>query len=178
MRVIHVVTALCVFALGCGPSVTVKQDFDSQANFDSYKTYTWMSEGDMADNIKISAHNHIDLDGEIRKAVDKQMEEKGFTKSKDGQILVAYKVGIRDQVYHRNWGYEYSFMTGTSMTESLQDGALMVDLVDADGAKLVWRGTAYVAVNVDPSPSIVHKNVNKAVKKMFEQYPPKETAAK
>ena len=49
-------------------------------------------------------------------------------------------------------------------------GTLMIDLVDAGGDKLVWRGTAKKTFKLDAKPS--EKKIRSVVKKLFGNYPP------
>jgi hypothetical protein len=55
---------------------------------------------------------------------------------------------------------------------STSGGVAIIDLVDAKSDHLVWRGEASGAMNVDPSPEIMQNNINKMMKKLFENYPP------
>ena len=162
-----------VLVAGCGgPMVEVSQKFEKTTDFSSYKSYAWM-EGQSRSDIKVGGGRDIDLDGVIRDAVNKQMEAKGFVEvNRQPDVLVKYHAGARNTYYTTNFGMHYHEKVGWSETESVQDGQLTVDLVDAKTETVVWRGTAWGAMNVDPNQTIVNKNVNRAVEKLFKQYPP------
>ena len=157
---------------GCGgPMVEVNQRFQQTTDFTKYKTYAWLDGGSRSD---LSAGSRdIDVDGTIRKAVEKQMAEKGFVKvSAEPDLLIKYYAGLRNTTYVTDFGMHYQEKVGWSESQTVQDGQLTVDFMDRKTDTVVWRGVAWGAMNVDPNQTIVTKNVNHAVQKMFQQYPP------
>ena len=60
----------------------------------------------------------------------------------------------------------------SARVEAVPVGALMVDIVNAKTRETVWRGM--VSDDLDPkaSPEKREKNLNKAVEKLFKNYPP------
>jgi len=52
-------------------------------------------------------------------------------------------------------------------------GTLVVDLMDASTRSIVWRGMAASDVNPAASAERRDQSVNKAVAKLFKNYPPK-----
>ena len=51
-------------------------------------------------------------------------------------------------------------------------GTLIVDLLDGESERAVWRGLAS-AVLIDMTPSKVRKKVDKVTRKMFKDFPPR-----
>jgi hypothetical protein len=49
----------------------------------------------------------------------------------------------------------------------------VIDLADARQGKLVWRGMGVKEVNTQANPEKRDKSINKAVEKIFKNYPPK-----
>jgi hypothetical protein len=155
--------------------VDVSQKFEQTTDFKAYKTYAWLDGASQSD-IKIGGGRDIDLDKTIREAVEKQMGEKGFVQvTANPQVLVKYHAAVAKTYYVADFGMHYQEKVGWSDTESAVDGQLTIDFVDADKELVVWRGIALAAVNVDPNATIVTKNVNRAVEKIFNQYPPDPT---
>ena len=107
------------------------------------------------------------------------MKAKGFQKvGGSPQIYATYHISTQDkkQFVTDSFGYGYGPRwgggMGTSTTRQVDYtvGTLVVDLWDASTKKLVWRGTATKTVSDDPSKS--EKNINEAMAKIFEAYPP------
>jgi hypothetical protein len=70
-------------------------------------------------------------------------------------------------------GFGGGLMVGGSATASVQPyetGTLIVDLYNARTKLLVWRGTSTATLSDKPEKNTA--KMNKAVAKMFEQYPP------
>ena len=57
--------------------------------------------------------------------------------------------------------------------DTYEEGTLVVDLFDMSDKRVVWRGVASETVSDNPEKN--SKKVQKAVEKMFKQFPPKLT---
>jgi hypothetical protein len=71
----------------------------------------------------------------------------------------------------RRWGGG-GFGEATTTTEVYQVGALVVDLFDGKTKKLIWRGSSSDTLSNNSEKNI--KNLDKAVQKMFQHFPPGE----
>jgi hypothetical protein len=167
-----------IIAAGCAPMLEVNQDFDYEADFAAFKTYDLMPKEDVevsTDAAMKFADRRQVLEDELRKAIKANMEAKGFQRvNEDPDLLVAYYVGVRNEIFMSNYGMTYADITGNVMVQSVQDGSMRIDFVDPKTERLVWRGMAYGAVNRDPTEEMIRKNVDRAVKKTIDQYPPKK----
>ena len=156
--------------------VEVMQDWDGNADFGNYKTFSWVpADPTVSDDAKEfgAEKNELDVDGPMRRAIEKQLEAKGLIKDAENpDMLVAYHIGARKTTYTTNWGLHYWEKTGWYEQQTLTDGTLAVDLVDAKTERMIWRGMGYGAVNVDPNQDILTRNINRAVEKILDQYPP------
>lgn len=162
-------------AAACSPMVDVSDNFEPSTDFSKLKTYAWMK-GASSSTLKSAGSSDLDFDTPLRAAVDKQLAAKGFTKvDKDPDVLIKYHLGTRLTVYATDFGMNYQDKVGWNETESVQDGQLTIDMVNPKSETVVWRGNAYGAVNVDPTQAMVVKNVDRAVEKIFKQYPPKKS---
>ena len=56
--------------------------------------------------------------------------------------------------------------------EQIPVGTLIVDIGDSSSKKYKWRGTATKTLSSDQGKN--EKTIEQEVKKMFEQFPPKE----
>ena len=169
----------CVLALatGCSPMLVVNQDFDASSDFSTYQTYDLMPKDEVAmssdADAKFAGRRTV-LEDELRTSVKSKMEAKGFTRDTNNpDLLVAYYVGVRNEVFMSNYGMQYADMSGTVQVQTVQDGTIRIDFVDTKTERLVWRGSAHGAVNRDPTEDMIRKNVKRAVDKLLDQYPPK-----
>ena len=51
-------------------------------------------------------------------------------------------------------------------------GTLMIDLVDGESQRPVWRGVASEVMDL-PTPEKLRKKIDKVTRKMFRQFPPR-----
>jgi len=156
-------------------------DFDKTANFAGFKTYAHK------DGTKVGQEL---IDARIVAAIDAQMAAKGFTVSDASpDVFVVYHVAFDKQQdistystgytggYGRyGWGYGGGWGGGSSTTQvrDILVGTLVIDLADAKGEKLVWRGMGVKEVDTQAKPDKRDKSINKAVEKIFKNYPPKQ----
>ena len=167
-----VCTVLFLVALGTAAAQQVKTDFDHQANFSRYKTYSWQ-EIKPADSL---------WDARIKDAVDAQLAAKGWTQVESGGdvAIVAIKTTQTQrtlQTFYDGFGGGWRWRGFGGMGESTtteqdyKEGTLVVDLYDAKTKQLVWRGSAEDTVSDKAEKN--EKNLDKGVAKMFKDFPPK-----
>jgi hypothetical protein len=172
-------TAVCtlffVAMLGAAFAQQVKTDFDHQANFSQYKTYSWQ---------EIKPANSL-WDARIKGAVDAQLAAKGWTQVDSGGDVAI--VAIATSQTERTLQTFYDGMGGgwrwrgfggmgeaTTTEQDYKEGTLLVDLYDAKTKKLIWRGSAQDTVSNNADKN--EKNLNKGVAKMFKKFPPQAKA--
>jgi Domain of unknown function (DUF4136) len=172
------------------PSVAAAQkvetDYAHGTDFAKYKTYKWVKIGDNSDVNQI-------VDQRIVSAVEAELAKKGLTKNDDNaDVLVGYQGAISHQTqlntygstmggpgwgYGPRWGYGWGGNMGMASTMSttteskIRNGTLVVDMMDPQEKKLVFRGTATDTLS-DKSEKNT-KKLQKAVTKIFQKYPPK-----
>ena len=151
----------------------VKTDYDRQADFGRYKTYSW-------EQIKTQDPLVVDR---IKSAVNAALSAKGWTEVKSGGdiCIVAMEITKNQQTLNTfydgmggGWGWRRfgggGFGEATTTTETYKVGTLVVDLFDAKTKELVWRGNASDTLSNNSDKNI--QNLNKDVQKMFKQFPP------
>ena len=176
MKSLRITPVLLLFAIllsSCN-SVRVASDYDREANFNNYGTYAFFKPG--IDKAEIS-----DLDKKrILRAIEAEMNKKGFTKSDDPDLLVSIftktneNINIYNNVYPY-WGYGWGWNpwywgSGFNTVSSTSEGTLYIDLIDSEGKELVWQGmgTAALASEVNKK----QERINEIVSKIMEKYPP------
>jgi hypothetical protein len=124
------------------------------------------------------------LDQDIRRAVDAQLAEKGLAKvDKGGDLLVGYQANIHEEKSINlsgtgsygwwgggPWGGGLSSVQG--QTSTIPIGTLVVGLYDSAKKQLIWRGDASKTVNLKKDPNKNYANLQKAMVKLFKNYPP------
>ena len=151
----------------------VKTDYDRQADFGRYKTYSW-------EQIKTQDPLLVDR---IKSAVNAALSAKGWNQVDSGGdiSIVAMEITKNQQTLNTyydgmggGWGWRRfgggGFGEATTTTETYKVGTLVVDLFDAKTKELVWRGNASDTLSNNSNKNI--QNLDKDVEKMFNKFPP------
>ena len=168
-------TAVCtVFflaALGAAFAQQVSTDFDHQANFAQYKTYSW-EQVKSADPL---------WDTRIKSAVDTQLQAKGWTRVDSGGDVCIVAIGTTQtqrslQTFYDGFGGGWRWRgfggmgEATTTEQDYKEGTLVVDMYDAKTKQLIWRGSAEDTLSNKAEKN--EKNLDKGVAKMFKKFPP------
>ncbi len=183
------VIALAAVLGGCS-SMEVNFDFDPKAKFTDLQTYEWLDRPQNATGDPRIDGNTI-LEKRIREAVDSELAARGFRKvASNPDFLVAYHVSLdkRRSVqtlnstygYGAGWGYGYgaSYRSGYAVgapetyVYEYEEGTLILDIVKPDNKELIWRGSAKDEVHFKSTPEKDQTQLNEAVGKMLENFPP------
>ena len=175
MKILFVI-ALLAFGSFSVKAQKVKVSSDPGADFSRYKTYSW-DQGMMANPL---------IGQYIITAVDNAMGAKGLRKVEADSDLVVSALASTESdltVTNPSWSPSLnSIATGipaTAQAWPVTKGTLMINISDAKTKSGIWRGTATQTLEHGPTgdrvrdAKTVAKPINKAVEKMFKQYPPK-----
>ena len=149
----------------------VKTDYDREANFNQYKTYSWE---------KVQTQDSLWVD-RIKEAVNTDLAAKGWTPVQSGGDISVVAIGTTqnqqtlDTFYDGfgggwRWRGFGGFGDSTTTVETYKVGTLVVDLFDPKTKKLIWRGSASDALSNKSDKNI--RNLDKGVQKMFDHFPP------
>ncbi|MCC9018778.1 MULTISPECIES: DUF4136 domain-containing protein [Flavobacterium] len=176
MKTFKLVPVFLLLILASCSTVSVYSDYDKNVNFASYKTYAFFKPG--IDKVEIS-----DLDKRrILRAIDDQMQAKGFTKSENPDLLVNIFTKAREQVnvnqFSAGWGYgwgwgwnPYMMYGGNQTTVSTStEGTLFIDLIDAKKKEMIWQGEGVGTLTKNVAKK--DEKVAEFVSKIMAQYPP------
>jgi hypothetical protein len=152
-------------------------NYDRGTNFASYKTYQWVDipGGAVSDQL---------IDRDIKRAVDEQLAQKGLTRvEKNADLYVGYQAVIREEkginlsTFGNGggpWGGGgWGSGTVTGQTSTIPVGMLLVDLYDPAEKQLIWRGDASKTIDLKKDPDKNYRNLQKAMAKLFKNYPPR-----
>jgi hypothetical protein len=173
-----IIAAIAVLA-SCSPIYT-DFDWDPDANFASYKTYKWLEIEDTRNATAAGAISDLEA-RRVRADVDAELAAKGLSKvDEDPDLLVAFYTGAQrvTEVNKTMYGAGDIWAGarvggGTASVKDVNQGMLVIDLVDAKQEQLVWQGIAENAKEAGASQESINATIDKAIKKLFEKYPPK-----
>ena len=152
--------------------------YDPAADFSKFKTFAFAPLG---------AVSHPMLAADVIGSIEDELTQKGLTKVASNPDLIIQVYGSIDQessftsndpLYNATGGippFDPSFsgplLAGTwgNTTITIHKGELVVDLIDANAKKLVWRGMSQQ--NLSTKPEKLESQVQDAIVKMFKQYP-------
>ena len=123
-------------------------------------TFTWAAAPDPA-NLPMGG---IEAHKLICNAVEKQLAAKGFRPSAGApaDFLVDYRVAKREK-------------TDSSVNphgEVFEEGSLVLDVLDPQSGKLIWRGVARARLDFQAPPDVKEKRLNLAVQRLMKDFPP------
>lgn len=120
---------------------------------------------------------------EIECAVDEQLAQKGLTRvQSNGDILLTYHVAVHEEqavdLFGSGWGGRgYGGLWEGSVrgqTSTIPVGTLVIDIFDSAKQQLIWRGDASKTVDLKRDPDKNYKDLQKAMMKLFKNYPPRQ----
>ena len=134
----------------CSP-FQVRSDYAETANFNSYKTYKIR-----IDDLKL---NDIDKD-RVLNELSRQLQSKGLQSGENPDLIINVKANhkkvtdINSSTPYGMWGWGGPFGWGIGMnrtwTSNYNEGAIIVDMVDARSNKLVWQGIGNAEIDSKP----------------------------
>jgi Domain of unknown function (DUF4136) len=155
---------------------TVTYDYDSAANFASYKTYAWTRGTELADEL---------THARVVRALDAALAAKGLARVEPNarpDVLLAYHASFEQDLEisgaTHGWGPVGlgADRLGYARIQPLLVGLLLVDISDAQTSAIVFRSFANSDVRLSDKPEIRDRKIAKAARKMFQNYPPKPGA--
>jgi len=169
MKYINMTALLCLGVAAFAQDVQF--DYDRSANFNAYKTYQWV------DRRLVLPGDQL-LDQDIKRSVDEQLAGKGLRRvESDGDLQVSYQGAISQEKefdyirtgpgFGPGWGGD-----GRITSSTIDVGKLVVEIFDPAKGQLVWRGAASKTLNISKDPDKNYRNLEKAMAKLFKNYPP------
>jgi hypothetical protein len=159
----------------------VRYNFDKNSDFAKFKTFKWVT-------IKGGKHVNDLVDQQIRSAIESELALKGLvrTDADNADLYIGYQAAVDTEkqvnTFDTGWGYGPGYGPGwyggggmsssTSTTSTIYIGSITVDMYQASAKNLVWRGMASKTLDAKAKPDKQQKNLAKAMKKLFKNYPP------
>lgn len=169
-KYIFILLAASLGLASCSP-FQVRSDYAQSANFSSYKTYKLR-----IDDLKI---NDIDKD-RVLNELSKQLHAKGLQSGENPDLIINVKANhkkiteINSSSPYGMYGWGGPFGWGVGMnrtwTSNYNEGAVIVDMIDAQTQKLVWQGIGS-GISVD-RPKTKEKQIPQIMEEIMANYPP------
>jgi hypothetical protein len=139
----------------------VSVNYVHNKSFAQYHTYAWGGDQSRLANSILGQEAQADINA--------QLQTKGLQMVQENQnpdLIVTAGGGAQQQTSYSAWG---GWGWGQITPEQSVEGTLIVNIYDANAKSLVWRGIA--EKTLEKSGSKNQKNVDKAIEKMFKQWP-------
>lgn len=186
-----VLLALTVLLSSCA-TVNVDVDYDQAADFAHLYQYAWLEDKQPQSGNALFDSNTL-MHDRIRNGVDQWMNEHGYLKgpAKEADFLVLYRLVVEnktrvtvlnpyyDYPYSWRFGYRRGFYSSYAWSYypdqqvyEYQRGTLVIDIVEPNSKKLMWRGMSYEDISPHTSREKKQKYVDRAIKAILSRFPP------
>ena len=172
-RLVLVFMGILLLFAGRLSAQDVRTDYDHNADFTQYKTYSW-------EHVQTKDPLFVDR---IKSAVNAALAAKGWTQlDSGGDVSIIAIQTTQDQQtlntfydgFGGGWGWRRfgggGFGEATTTTDTYRVGTLVVDLYDAKTKQLLFRGTSSDTLSNNANKNT--ENLDKGVEKMFKKFPP------
>ena len=178
---LSILLSVLLLAAGCG-RVQVSQDYKASTDFSRYSTFT-LKPSVTAANPDVRVNNPL-LQERFQTAITQNLESRGLRPDLNADIQIAYTYSVVTRIdtddfdtgidagfgHRHHWG-SVAFGSHASIRQ-YDVGILVIDMYDAQGTSLLWRGTGSQIVSYHFSPEETTAMVNELVASILAQYPP------
>ncbi|MDI9244794.1 DUF4136 domain-containing protein [Marinobacter sp. CHS3-4] len=170
---------ISVFALamtGCASNVIT--DYDSAAVFGNYSSWNFAPRPNGNDGF-------LSLDGKrINSAIEREMKLEAMRKVdvSEADLFVTWQIVTEERLERGGSGFGFglgfgrgNFGWGISTAppvEKVEEGKLVIELVDTDTKQVVWRAASRRYLNDEQSSEYRRELIDEIVADMFDEYPP------
>jgi Domain of unknown function (DUF4136) len=164
------VVLLAILA-ACGSTLTVKAGWDEKADFSKYHTWAWKPDGSIEDPVWAKRCQDV-LSDQLASDGLKQVK---LDQNPDLWAAVHAHFSTKTQVatYSPAWGYGWgAWAPIESYDVQIPVGTILVDLVDVEAKRIVWRGRANDVIQADKTNEEREQKLIAVLKQMFAGFPP------
>ena len=158
--------------VGC--SLKVHSDYDHTISFKNYKTFSWPDQEKVEIKTKPLYYTE-QMDKGIKREVDRQLNNKGYTFSNSHPDLIMHYHIVIDSWSAVNpdsfdYRYDYYWLDRTMDLAEYRKGTLIIDLEDPKTNFLTWRGWA-INFKSQKKPKQMERQIKKTAQIIFEKFP-------
>jgi len=169
--IVAIVTAI---AAGCA-AITVSSHVERGINFAEYVTYDWGP----PDHLPVGdprLDNNPFFNDYLQGAIEKSLAAKGYDRAVAGgaDLLIHYHASVEQKidVYGVDHRYGYCYENCEPQYSDYEQGTLVIDLVDTNTNRVVWRGWAQNSMTgIIDNQDRLKTQVDESVAKMMERMP-------
>ena len=157
--------------------VTSAQDVTTNSmpgtDFSKYHTYKWVI-------IAGATQPNQIVDAQIKSSIHSQLVTKGLTKTDTDKadLYIGYQISLDQEkqwnAYGMGGGPRWGGGMGTATSSNITVGTLVLDMYDPSTKQLVWTGRATKTLEPNSSQEKKQKNLDKAMHKLLNNFPPKQ----
>lgn len=170
---------LFIFCSACSGVKVLEAESTPDANLAQYKTFDFYTLEASGDTVTTLFTDRINM---LKEAISNEMVQRGYVRtSSRADLLVNIGVMVDEKVQTRttDWRTDgaprymgqrnYSWKSEEVEVGRYREGTVSVHLVDAFKNKMVWKGA--IQGVVPGTAAHAQKNTQKAIHKLFEQFP-------
>ena len=171
MKKFLVTLVLYISLISCSPYLDIGHDADKTVNISNYKTYSWLNETAIESRGLNPLYYNELTDKRIKKAVDSQLQSKGYTLVKEkGALELHYHIIVENKTYPSLEPRQYIGQLQKATDVNYKEGTLIIDIMKPGENDLVWRGYATGIITYETT-SKPEEAINYAVAKIFKSFP-------
>jgi len=160
---------LAAAAVACS-TLQVDTDYAPGTDFSKYRTFT-LKHGAAARNAIAVERFELSLGNALTARGLKQVAD-----GADLNVFDHFIIGKDTQLNtygYGGWGGRWGGGMHTTQVEQIPTGTVVVDLVDPQTNKMVWRGVAKDELSTTATPEQRQQKADEVARKLFENFPPK-----
>ena len=154
--------------------MAIQAEGDPAVSFDSYGTYAWSPNQRASGDVRVTPA----LTTQIRDDMDQHLADKGYVRVDTGaDFSVTWLVTIEGETivqtldYYSGSNFKATVGTTGPTTRRYEEGMLIIDVMEGQSDRLIWRGTAPAEVRQRPSMEERSSRVADAVQKVLAEFP-------
>jgi hypothetical protein len=168
----------------CAAGISTTADWNPELDFTAFQTYAWAPDGE--------GNQGIDqlTDNRVRTAIETNLDGKGLREVplEQADLAVGYQITTQDQTdytttstgwgggygrYGRGWGgTTMGVSTSTTRATTYTNGTLVIGVFSGETQEVLWHGSGTTKLRENLTPAERTENVNNAVTKILERFPP------
>ncbi len=177
------IVLIALVLAGCA-SQKVDWDYDPGRSLAGLKTYAWL---ETSEDVKKKGYQ-LDalMDQRVQDAVDRGLQAKGLRRVKGSasntaqvDFLVNYMTTVKtrrdEQQITTSFGYGYSpwgvGMNTETRIKDYEEGTLIVDMIDPQTKKLIWRGQYRSRLKEKMTPQERTDRINQSINAILSGFP-------
>jgi hypothetical protein len=169
------VPTMIFFLIGCSPDIAIHTDYDPDYDLWTFRTFDWGQKVNIEEGQNPLHYNELN-DKRIKSAVQDQMSTRGYLLTDTRpDLILHYHIIVKDKSTLVTDGYGYNYGPyWTRMETNLytyREGTLILDLMDTNTNRLVWRGWAVSPLESSYTPEKIDRLIRTAVARIFKKFP-------